>query len=327
MWSVVRPAALQVAPVHGANASLLARRGLGCLSARVVLNRSASCAYRLTVVARSMATAAAKTKTARKPAATATKASATKPKGRAAGAQKTAAKTTKSARTTRAAKATKTTKGARAVKSKAKSKAARPKKKRAGKGRKPALTPEQKMNADKRKLSKQILHMPTQLPARSWVVYLTQKTQGKSHNLIEDVATVSKSFKELSAAELNNLKEIAQANLVANKAAYKEWVARHTPAEVNAANKARARLRRVHKASAPEIKDPRLPKRPMGPFFFYVHKGFTPRDPAQQTVIEHAKAAGAQWKKLSEEERKPFIDMSNADKVRYEVEKKSVGLA
>ncbi|KAL8387643.1 hypothetical protein RB595_009770 [Gaeumannomyces hyphopodioides] len=320
MWSTFRPAALRAARVHGATSSLPARHGLGCLSARVVLNRSASCAYRLTVVARSMATAVAKTKTARKPAAAATKAKETKPKGRAAVAKKVATKTTKSA------KATKTTKSSRAAKPKAKSKAAKPKKK-AAKARKPAKTPEEKLALDKRKLAKQTLSVPTQLPATSWLVYLTQKTQGKPHNVSQDTPALSKSFKELSTTEIENLKDIARANAAANKVTYKAWVESHTPAEVQAANKARSRLRRVHQVSTPKIRDPRLPKRPMTPFLYYIQKGFTPRDPAQESVTDHAKSAASQWNTLPATERKPFVDMAIADQSRYVVEKKNIGLS
>ncbi|KAL8413968.1 hypothetical protein RB594_005268 [Gaeumannomyces avenae] len=323
MWSIVRPAALQAARVTGATGSLPARHGLGWLSARVVLNRSASCAYRLTVVARSLATATAKAKTARKPAATATKATATKPKARATAAKKLATKKP-AIKTAKSAKATKTTKGARAAKPKAKSKAAKPKK--AAKARKPAKTPEEKLASDKRKLAKSTLSVPTQLPSNSWLVYLKQKIQGKHFNVTQETPTLSKSFKELPAAEVENLKETARANVELNKAAYKAWVESHTPAEVHAANKARSRLRRVHKVSKSMIKDPRLPKRPMTPFFFYIQKGFTPRDPALVKVTDHAKAAASQWNTLGTAERKPFIDMAIADRSRYEVEKKNVGL-
>ena len=70
-------------------------------------------------------------------------------------------------------------------------------------------------------------------------------------------------------------------------------------------------------------KDPDAPKRPLGPYFFYFKENnskIKTENPEfnQKSVV--AKIA-ADWKTLTEEQKQPYVEQSNKDKLRYNREK------
>ena len=73
-----------------------------------------------------------------------------------------------------------------------------------------------------------------------------------------------------------------------------------------------------------KAKDPEAPKRSLGAYFFYFKeknatiRGMYP-DCNQKEIV--SKIAG-NWKGLTEEQKQPYVEMSKADKVRYNQEKK-----
>jgi len=70
-------------------------------------------------------------------------------------------------------------------------------------------------------------------------------------------------------------------------------------------------------------KDPNAPKRPLGAYFFYFKENNTkvrgehPEFIQKQIVSKIAK----DWKALTDDEKAPFVERSNADKQRYMSEK------
>lgn len=87
--------------------------------------------------------------------------------------------------------------------------------------------------------------------------------------------------------------------------ALKNWVDSHTPWEIHVANRARMVLRRKYNVSARKtIPDPRYPKQPQTPFGIFLKAQHETRDFGDVTFTEAMSQIGAEWKKLTPEERK-----------------------
>ena len=77
-----------------------------------------------------------------------------------------------------------------------------------------------------------------------------------------------------------------------------------------------------------KTKDPNAPKKPLSGYFIFlgekrkeIREGITDESlNGRQKVTMTTKLAGARWKGLSEEEKKPYIEKSEEDKVRYKKE-------
>jgi hypothetical protein len=70
-------------------------------------------------------------------------------------------------------------------------------------------------------------------------------------------------------------------------------------------------------------KDPNAPKKPLGAYMFYCKEARVPlkEEHPELKVTEIGSKLGAQWKLLTEEEKKPYYDLAEKDKVRYAKEK------
>lgn len=115
----------------------------------------------------------------------------------------------------------------------------------------------------------------------------------------------------------------AQDNKITNAANYKKWVETHTVAEIATANNARSQLIRKFefKTTSPKIHDERMPKRPTSAFGqYYRAKNSDLGLPA----TENMKALSAQWKSLSETEKKPYVDLATAEATKYHKEMEKV---
>jgi HMG-box domain len=72
----------------------------------------------------------------------------------------------------------------------------------------------------------------------------------------------------------------------------------------------------------PKVKDPNAPKGPTKAYFFF-SKDKLAEIKAKDSTLEHKvaqKMCGDIWKKLSEEEKQPYLDQQAEDKVRYDKE-------
>lgn len=72
-----------------------------------------------------------------------------------------------------------------------------------------------------------------------------------------------------------------------------------------------------------KIKDPDAPKRSLGPYFFYFKENnarIREMYPELNQKAIVSKIAG-NWKQLTDEQKQPFIELSKADKIRYNQEK------
>lgn len=111
-------------------------------------------------------------------------------------------------------------------------------------------------------------------------------------------------------------------NKATNAANYKKWVESHTPAEIVAAVNARHRLNRDfdQKIKHPRITDERLPKRPAVVGWSYYVKAKAGENPGL-SLGDLSKTLSAQWKSLSANEKKPYLDLAAAESAKYQKER------
>jgi hypothetical protein len=71
-------------------------------------------------------------------------------------------------------------------------------------------------------------------------------------------------------------------------------------------------------------KDPDAPKRPLGAYFFYFKENNSKIKSENMELNQKSVVAriAADWKQLTDEQKLPFVELSNADKARYVREKK-----
>jgi hypothetical protein len=77
-----------------------------------------------------------------------------------------------------------------------------------------------------------------------------------------------------------------------------------------------------------KVKDPNAPKRGKSAFFYFCDKNRTSTKTAFPTLKNHevSKKMAENWAKLSDAEKKPFMDLANSDKERYSSEKEKFDL-
>ncbi|KAI9848126.1 MAG: hypothetical protein M1838_000651 [Thelocarpon superellum] len=225
---------------------------------------------------------------------------------------------------------------AKTPKSTATGKAKSGKKKTAAKAkpRKKVLTEEQKAKAQlaktERKAKDEIKSLkatalvePKGLPASAWKVLVsemakeTRSLQGKE---------ASARYKAFTPEELEHYNHLANQNRAANDAAYRKWLASHTPDQIQQANRARNLLRRRlnnTRGYAP-IKDERQPKRALSPYIRFFMERTNSGDLEHIEFGERAKLVSKEWKELGQSEKKKYHDLQATDLSRYQQEFKSV---
>jgi hypothetical protein len=110
---------------------------------------------------------------------------------------------------------------------------------------------------------------------------------------------------------MQSLNEVVRANKAENEKAYKDFVARHTPDQIRAANIARRRLQRLIKRSSRhvgrttvKIADDRQVKGPQNMYIIFAQERGSSGEFATGTVAEAGRRIGAAWKALSPLEKK-----------------------
>ncbi|OLN88736.1 hypothetical protein CCHL11_01869 [Colletotrichum chlorophyti] len=186
------------------------------------------------------------------------------------------------------------------------------------------LTPEQKLKIQKKEAKKvALLTEPKRLPQSPWHVYVTSEIKA-----INDVTAfgdkqkkLSDTFKTFSSYEIQRLQEKADENKRTNDAAYQAWVTSHTPQEIAEANRARARLRKIHGRLTPrDIQDDRQPSRPQGPYVLFTKARWASGDLNGTTAPTAASRLSQEWKALSEPEKSVYRELAKAEFDRYQRE-------
>ncbi|KAF8534760.1 hypothetical protein BDD12DRAFT_858900 [Trichophaea hybrida] len=275
-------------------------------------------------------------------AAKATTASKAKPTGRAAATKKST--TTKKAAATKKP-AAKTKKVAVKKKKVAPKKKAAAKKKAAPKKKKPAAkkpktltdaqkeakrakAKEEKLKLLKQEMLKDALKPPYKKPElniSSYSLFLSQNMTGKNTKDNKETGftrEISKAWATLPDAEKQKLRDIVQVKKDEARVTYRAFIESHTPDEIRKANTARRWLksRQVRGASCEPLVDHRLPKYPTTAFFHYLNS-LRESGEMKGNVREESRAAGHKWNAMSDEEKKPYLDLAATSKQRYAIEK------
>ncbi|KAL2858383.1 hypothetical protein BJX68DRAFT_165473 [Aspergillus pseudodeflectus] len=213
-------------------------------------------------------------------------------------------------------------------------KATKPVKKPAKRRR--VLTPEQieKKEAKKkaaehrqlvRSLKETALQPPKRLPTVARVIAVGRKyaearaaTSGGVTEVLKKAIALTDS---MSADEREQYKNQAEANKIANEAAYEAWIKSHTPKQIQEANHARRRLGQLNVTKRVVLlKDDRLVKRPTGPYFFFIADKREAGSGIGKSVTEEASHLGEEWKNLTQAEKEKYIQLAKADSERYDRE-------
>ncbi|CAG8978234.1 hypothetical protein HYALB_00010725 [Hymenoscyphus albidus] len=240
----------------------------------------------------------------------ATKSATAKPKTKAAPAKKTPAK---KAPAKKAAKKVVKKPVKKPVKKKAKPAVKKPKARK-------ALTPEQKQKIENKKLKALLLSPPTLKPQSAWKIVISEAA-GKGTTVENFSKEASARYKSLSAAELEAYQQQANENKLENQKIHARWLESLTPEQVRLSNQARRNLQ-AKKAIKTHllITDSRAPKRPQTVYGLYTKQRWASGDFKGVSVIEATRRLASEFRALSEAEKKPFLDQSEADRRRYKAE-------
>ncbi|ORY66369.1 uncharacterized protein BCR38DRAFT_430033 [Pseudomassariella vexata] len=191
---------------------------------------------------------------------------------------------------------------------------------------------------EKMKLKEEALYReeppaPFRSPYLEFVKEQTAGNSGTHEYFMEKVAGLNQVFKSLPASELQRFNEMADATKLKRSADYKAWLESIPASQIEAANNARRRLKKVY--NFPKvlklIKDERQPKKPISAYLYFVKGRWASGDsdltstgretPAFQ---ESSKALSTEWSNMSDAEKQPYVELSQADMNRYEKEVNTV---
>lgn len=200
-------------------------------------------------------------------------------------------------------------------------------KKKAAPKKKPAPTDEQKLALKIREL-KQIALLegqPDLLPTGAWHLFASHRLAGqkRSSQQGDDLRTAAEEYRTLSAAERAKLELESDQNKAANLETYRSWVETKSPQEIRVANTARRVLKRLDtlriadKKLAP-IKDHRIPSRPLTAYNLYARSRYESGDLTGMSLRDATLKVAAEFKALSDSERKPFEDAYKATQLEHQ---------
>ncbi|KAL8914661.1 MAG: hypothetical protein Q9172_007045 [Xanthocarpia lactea] len=212
---------------------------------------------------------------------------------------------------------------ARKSSSKAKAKPAKKKKK--------ALKPEVKERQIIKELKAKALTPPKKIAATAFHVLLAEKLRearlpvGKDTGAGSVAKECSRIYRSFTPEQREHYNHIANQNKVTNDSNYREWILTHSPAEINDANRARKALKsRLMSSSFPKLHDERLVTGRRTPYINFMVQRHRSGDFAGVSIPEAAKLISAEWRALSESDKKPYVQEGVADSARYEQEVKAV---
>ncbi|KAL8645099.1 MAG: hypothetical protein Q9210_006894 [Variospora velana] len=204
------------------------------------------------------------------------------------------------------------------------------------KAKKRPLTPKQKEEQTKQKgrhtlkdLKEKALTIPKQLPASAYSVLLSQQMKERNAGDKQDPVKViakdcSTIYRSLSPEQREHYNHIANQNRATNKRQYGEWIRSFTPIQIRQANAARAQLKRKTKAGWPKLGDERQVKRFRNVYSFFLSARYKSGDLAGVPFVEASKLIGSEWKALSADEKKAYLQSAEEDSARYDQEVKAV---
>ncbi|KAI8372632.1 hypothetical protein EDC96DRAFT_500016 [Choanephora cucurbitarum] len=159
--------------------------------------------------------------------------------------------------------------------------------------------------------------VPTK-PSSAWQYYLLENiSKFKADNGKVDlrVATkqLSQQWKSMTEHEKKPFVERYESNMKAHHEALDKVMANTTSKQFAEENKLRK------KYNLPKLRDPKRPKRPMGPFFLFVEELRAKKDPIVSSgpITEQMVKASEKFKNLSSEERDIINQKAAAELAKY----------
>ncbi|PWN26594.1 HMG-box, partial [Jaminaea rosea] len=178
------------------------------------------------------------------------------------------------------------------------------------------------------------LKPPKQAPS-AWQVYFTeelQKIKAEQPGARLNVAHVAKDAGQRYAAlpdeakkEFKRRSDEAKEQWERDMLAWKQTL---TPEDIKQENMFRTAQRKAGKSRKGNLKDPNAPKKPLSAYFLFLRA--IRADPkmtedvfhGEQETTKQSVLAAAKWRSLPEEEKQPFLEKAEADKVEYERQRK-----
>ncbi|KAL3485905.1 hypothetical protein BJX62DRAFT_242479 [Aspergillus germanicus] len=181
------------------------------------------------------------------------------------------------------------------------------------------LTPEQierkearKKAAEKKQLVRSLketaLHPPKPLPTRARGIAIrkvyAEARAATSGPVSEVLVKASALVESMSADERQQCENQAEANKIANEAAYEAWIKSYTPNQIREANNARRRLAQLKVTKrASLLKDNRLVKQPTGSYFFFLADKREAGSGIGKKMTEETSYFAEEWKSLAPAEK------------------------
>lgn len=174
------------------------------------------------------------------------------------------------------------------------------------------------------------LKPPKQAPS-AWQVYFTeelQKIKAEQPGARLNVAHVAKDAGQRYAALPEEKKQEFQRRSQEAKEQWERdmlaWKSTLTPEDIKQENMFRTAQRKAGKSRKGNLKDPNAPKKPLSAYFLFLRA--IRADPkmtedvfhGEQETTKQSVLAAAKWRSLPEEEKQPFLEKAEADKVEYE---------
>lgn len=178
------------------------------------------------------------------------------------------------------------------------------------------------------------LKPPKQAPS-AWQVYFTeelQKIKAEQPDARLNVAHVAKDAGQRYAAlpeekkkEFKRRSDEAKEQWERDMLAWKQTL---TPEDIKQENMFRTAQRKAGKSRKGNLKDPNAPKKPLSAYFLFLRairadsKMTEDVFHGEQETTKQSVLAAAKWRSLPEEEKQPFLEKAEADKVEYERQRK-----
>lgn len=171
---------------------------------------------------------------------------------------------------------------------------------------------------------------PPKLAPSAWQLYFTdwiqkhQATSTRKLNVAQAAKEAGQEYATLTAEEKEPYKRKSQSMKEQRERELSTYMHSLTPDDIKRENVFRAEQRKLGRSRKSNIKDPNAPKKPLSAYFMFlqwirasqgrVNEVFgTETETTKQSVL-----AAAQWRAMTDDERKPFLAQAEQEKMEYE---------
>ncbi|KAI4106570.1 MAG: hypothetical protein LQ339_003030 [Xanthoria mediterranea] len=192
--------------------------------------------------------------------------------------------------------------------------------------KKKALKPEEKERLLVKELKAKALSPPKRLATSAFTVLFVEKQRElkASESAASITKECSKIYRSFTPEQREHYNHIANENKASYDSTYRNWILSHSPMVILEANAARVALKKRMMSPKTKLHDERLVKRPRNAFSKFSVQRHLSRDFAGMKLGEAAKLISAEWRAMSENDKKPFLQERDEDLARYVQEVKAV---